>query len=219
MTDGAFLGAAAFAASAGVATFFAPCAFPLLPGYVGLFLQRSEGARPGVAAAGAAAVGSLGVLGVVAGLAYAFGGALTSALPVFEPVVGVGLVAVGLLTLRGRAPSLAVSLPARPESVGGFAVFGGAYAVAAAGCVGPLVLGVFAQAVTLPAEQAAAVVGVYAGAATAPLVGVTLLASVGVDSWRRAGRYAGQVERVAGAVMVAAGLGQLYLSARIFGVL
>ena len=35
-------GALAFAASAGLATFFAPCAFPLLPGYVGYYLHESD---------------------------------------------------------------------------------------------------------------------------------------------------------------------------------
>lgn len=35
MVQTAVVGALAFATSAGVATFFAACAFPLLPGYVG----------------------------------------------------------------------------------------------------------------------------------------------------------------------------------------
>ena len=94
----------------------------------------------------------------------------------------------------------------------GFGVFGAVYAVAAAGCVVPLFVGVVAQALALPAAGATAVLGVYAAGVAAPLVGVTLLAGAGVDAWRDLGAHAGTAETLAGAVMVLAGLGQLYLS-------
>ncbi|ESP89740.1 cytochrome C biogenesis protein transmembrane region/thiol-disulfide transporter [Candidatus Halobonum tyrrellensis G22] len=48
MTSAAFLGTVAFAAGAGLTTFFAPCAFPLLPGYVGYYVHQSEDETPGV---------------------------------------------------------------------------------------------------------------------------------------------------------------------------
>lgn len=203
-------GAVGFAVGAGVATFFAPCAFPLLPGYVGYFLERGGDDSPGAAAA-AAALGSLGAFALVAGAAYALGRRLTSVLPAFEPLVGVALVAFGAATLLGRG-SATVALPSRPDSVVGFGLFGGAYALAAAGCVVPVFLGVVAQALALPPAGATAVLAAYAGAATAPLVGVTLLASAGVDAWRSLGRYAGALERAAAVVMIVAGLGQVALS-------
>jgi len=203
-------GAVGFAVGAGVATFFAPCAFPLLPGYVGYFLERGGDDSPGAAAA-AAALGSLASFALVAGAAYALGRRLTSVLPAFEPLVGVALVAFGAATLLGRG-SATVALPSRPDSVVGFGLFGGAYALAAAGCVVPVFLGVVAQALALPPAGATAVLAAYAGAATAPLVGVTLLASAGVDAWRSLGRYAGALERAAAVVMIVAGLGQVALS-------
>lgn len=219
MTGAAYVGALAFAASAGVATFFAPCAFPLLPGYVGYYVHRSGADPPGVASAAAAAVGSLAALGVLAGLAFALGRTLTTTIPRLEPVVAVVLIGFGVLVLADRVPTVTVPLPPRPESVLGFGVFGALYAVAAAGCVVPLLLGVVAQASTLSLPGGIAVLGVYAGAVTAPLVGVTLLTSVGLESWRGLGRYAGQVKRVAGGVMIAAGVGQLYLSVVVLDVL
>lgn len=212
MTPPALYGAVVFAASAGLATFFAPCAFPLLPGYVGYYIQQSERDTPGVPSAAAAALGSLVALGMVAGLAFALGQRLTSVLPLLEPVVGVGLVGFGLLVLSDRTPTAHVSLPRRPESVLGFGVFGAVYALAAAGCVVPLFLGVVTQAVALPLPGGVAVLSVYAGSVTAPLVGVTLLTSAGVESWRDIGRFAGQIQRVAAGVMIIAGIGQLYLS-------
>ncbi|MFB6161115.1 MAG: cytochrome c biogenesis CcdA family protein [Haloferacaceae archaeon] len=219
MTSTAFLTALAFAASAGLATFFAPCAFPLLPGYVGYYLQQSAADRAGAVPAAAAATGSLAALAVVAGLAFALGRTLTGLLPLLEPVVGVGLVAFGLLVLVDRTPTVTVPLPRRPESLLGFGAFGAVYALAAAGCVVPLFLGVVTQAATLPLPAGAAVLGVYAGAVTVPLVGVTLLTSAGTESWRSLARYAGRAKRVAAGVMVVAGLGQVYLSVVVLDVL
>lgn len=219
MTSPAFVGTLVFAASAGLATFFAPCAFPLLPGYVGYYVQQSEADTPGIASAVAAAIGSLTALGVVAGLAFVLGQTLTSMLPFLEPIVGIGLIGFGFLVLFDRVPTADVSLPQRPESVLGFGVFGAVYALAAAGCVVPLLLGVVSQALTLSPQGGVAVLGVYAGAVTVPLVGVTLLTSVGVESWRTLGRYTGHMKRVAAGVMIAAGIGQIYLSIVVLDVL
>ena len=209
----------AFAVGAGVATFFAPCAFPLLPGYVGYYL--TERGDPGVggmvAPAVAAAGGAVLTLGVVGAAVFALGRAVTDYVPLFEPVAGVVLVGFGALVLVGRAPSLRVTLPGRPSSVAGFAVFGAGYAVAAAGCVVPLFVGVVTQALTYPAADGAVVFAAYAGSVAAPLVGVTLLTGAGVDAWRSAGRYGGRIERLAGAVMLVAGVGQLVLSAFVLG--
>ncbi|EMA56051.1 cytochrome c biogenesis CcdA family protein [Halococcus thailandensis] len=219
MTSAALLGTVAFAAGAGLTTFFAPCAFPLLPGYVGYYVHQSQEETSSVLSAVAAAVGALIALGVVAGLAFAFGEALTSLLPLLEPIVGAGLIVFGLVMLIGRFPIASIPLPARPESIVGFGVFGGVYALAAAGCVIPLFLGVLTQALTLPPLAAVVVLGSYAGAVAAPLVGVTLLTSVGVDTWHDLGWYSGRIEQFAGVILIAAGIGQLYLSIVVLDVL
>jgi cytochrome c-type biogenesis protein len=217
--DPAFAGTLAFAFSAGVATFFAPCAYPLLPGYVGYYLSREEADLGGaVVRGGAATAGALAVLGLVGWVLVALGTRVVSRLAFLEPVVGVGLVALGLLVLSGRAPTVHLLLPERRSSVVGFALFGGVYAVAAAGCVVPIVFGVVTQALTLPADQAATVVGVYAGAVSLPLFGVTLLSAVGNDALRGAAGYADSVQRIAAVVMIVAGVGQVALSLSYLGV-
>lgn len=216
--SGAFVGTVAFAASAGVTTFFAPCAFPLLPGYVGYYVQHAERERTGLLSASVAAVGALAALGVVAALAFALGRALTTLLPLFEPFVGLVLIAFGLLALSDRDRVANVSLPRRPESLLGFGLFGAMYALAAAGCVAPLFLGVVTQALTFAPLRGLVVVVAYAAAVALPLVGVTLLASAGVESWRSLGRYTGAIERLAAVAIVVAGLWQLYRSLVLFGV-
>ena len=60
-----------FAASAGVATFLAPCAYPLLPGYVGYYVGREEATLAGALSRGlAATLGALCALAVVLAREY-----------------------------------------------------------------------------------------------------------------------------------------------------
>ncbi|MFB6155578.1 MAG: cytochrome c biogenesis CcdA family protein [Haloferacaceae archaeon] len=210
MIDPAFLGTLAFAVSAGVATFFAPCAFPLLPGYVGFYVRNREGGV--LAPAVAAAAGALVALAVVGSVGFAVGRAVVSHLALFEPVAGVALVVLGAAMYTGRSPQVHLALPERPGSVLGMAAFGAVYALAAAGCVVPVLVGLLTQLLTLPPSQGAVAFGTYAGSVALPLVGVTLLADAGLDAWTDLGKHVGRLHRAAAAVMVLAGLGQLYLS-------
>lgn len=201
------------AVATGFATFFAPCAYPLLPGYVGYYLANDEATLGGAVVRGlAATVGALAVLGIVGGAVLAIGRPLASRVAVFEPVVGLLLVAVGLAVLAGWSPSIRVRLPARRRSVAGFALFGGVYAAAAAGCVVPVVLGVLARAAELSPAAGGVVVAVYALTAALPLLGVTLAAAAGSDVLRDLSRHVGSVERLAGGAMALAGLWQIWLS-------
>ncbi|MBO4246971.1 cytochrome C biogenesis protein [Halomicrobium sp. IBSBa] len=218
MSDIAVAGVLAFAAGAGISTFFAPCAFPLLPGYVGYYVQRREGSGPTVAAAAVAGLGALGSLSVVAALVLAVGEPIKRTLPVFEPLVGVALVGFGATALLGRGPELRIGLPRRPRSLLGFGLFGAIYAVAAAGCVVPLLVGVVTQALAFESAISVLVVAVYALGVTLPLVGVTLLAGVGVDLWHALGTHTGRIQQAAAVVMILAGLGQLALGVSEVGV-
>jgi cytochrome c-type biogenesis protein len=60
---------------------------------------------------------------------------------------------------------------------------------------------------------------VYALGVTLPLVGVRLLAGVGIDSWRSLGTYSRRVQQIAAVVMIVAGGGQIYLAVFELGVL
>lgn len=202
-----------FAAGAGVATFLSPCALPLVPGYVGYYVSTVDGdrSRAGIAVRGiAAAVGVVLALGALAGLAVVFGSSLTGTLPVVEPAVGLALVVLGLLVVSGRGPDWRLPLPARRADTAGFALFGAGYAGASAGCVLPVFLAVVVQTLTLPLPAAAAVVGVYTAGVAVPLLGVTVVVGLGVDiATGRLTGYGNLLERVAGAVLVAAGIGQI----------
>jgi len=206
-----------FAVTAGVATFFSPCAYPLLPGYVGFYVNSVEADSASVFGAGvrgvAAAVGVLATFALLAGATVRVGYATLSNVTVFETLVGVLLIAFGLLVVVGRAPSISVPLPERRTGIFGFGLFGAGYALAGAGCVAPVFLGVVARAIALPSETALLVVGVYAGTVAVLMAATTVATGVGlVSNANRVTAHAGLLRRIAGAVMVAAGIGQLYLS-------
>jgi cytochrome c-type biogenesis protein len=218
--DAGFAGTLAFSLSVGVFTFFAPCAYPLLPGYVGFYASQERATLRGAAVRGlAAALGSFVVLAAVAGVVLAAGQTLVANLTELEPVIGAALVVLGLLMFTGRAPEVRVLLPRRRSSVAGFALFGAVYALAAAGCVVPAFVGVVTQSLVLPPLGAGVALAAYAAGVAVPLVVVTVLAALGSDAFRSVGSRLGDVQRVAGVVMVLAGLWQVWRSLAFLGYL
>ncbi|MCI4347265.1 MAG: redoxin domain-containing protein [Thermoplasmata archaeon] len=104
----------ALAAIAGVTTFFSPCAFPMFPGYMSLFLGLTApaGAAPGAAGPGykgaarkAAFAGSMTALGMILvfliiGIALIVAArAVAGYIPDLQIIVGAVLVGLGLLLL------------------------------------------------------------------------------------------------------------------------
>lgn len=221
MSSVSFFGALAFAVSGGITTFFAPCAFPLLPGYIGYYLSQTDSDRPGavVLPAFAAAGSALVVLAVIGAVGFALGQIVLTRLPLLEPLVGAGIFVLGGLMLADLTPEMHIPLPERSGSTLGFSLFGAGYAGAAAGCVVPVLFGVLAQALAFPPTQAAVIFGAYALSVSLPLIGVTLLAATGSDTWRNLGTYTNQLRKVAAILMMIAGLGQLYLSIVVLDVL
>jgi len=209
-------GHVAFAAGAGVATFLSPCALGLVPGYVGFYASAAddERATAGVVSRGlAASVGLLATLGALAGLAVLVGRPVARALPMLEPLVGVALVALGVLVVTDRGPTVTAPLPARRADVSGFALFGAGYAGASAACVLPVFLAVVVDAVSLPLARALAVVSAYALAAALPLLAVTVALGLGVGvATGRLAALGGRIERASGVILVLAGIGQVAIA-------
>ncbi|OYR87855.1 cytochrome C biogenesis protein, partial [Halorubrum sp. E3] len=143
-----------FALTAGVATFFSPCAYPLLPGYVGFYVNSTDTESASVTGAGirgvAAALGVLATFAFLGGATAWVGHEALSDITIFETLVGGLLIVFGLLVAFDRAPSLSLPLPKRRSSILGFGLFGAGYALAGAGCVAPVFLAVVARAITLP---------------------------------------------------------------------
>lgn len=208
-----------FAFTLGALTFFAPCAYPLLPGYLAYYLGSAEDAetRPG-RVLGAAQVGVLASAGfflvylALGGVVLAVGSAILANVVLLEAVVAVLLIGLGSAMAAGRAPSLSLALPERRHSSTGFFLFGVGYAAAAAGCTAPVFVVVVASTLTVDLWLGAAMLAAYAAGMSALMVVITVLAGLGRGALLRrlSGRTAG-FERAAGVLLVLAGVVQLYL--------
>jgi len=207
------------AAGLGAATFFAPCAFPLLPGYVAYYLGREGGETAPLPTRlrRAAVVGSLTSLGfflvyaVLGGIALSVGTRVLAGVSLLELVVGVLLVGLGTAMAAGWSPEVHLRLPERRRGPVGFLLFGVVYAAAAAGCTAPLFVGLAGVALSAGPAGAVVTLAAYAAGMSALMVGVTLLSALGHDAIiGRLTASTGRVTRVAGAVLAVAGVVQLY---------
>jgi len=211
--------APAFAFAAGVATFFAPCAFPLLPGYVAYYLGRDEPIggplsrlRRAALVGGLTSLGFLLVYGVLAGVVAAFGAGALRDIALLEPAVGSLLVGLGVAAAAGYAPTGHVPFPERRRSAAGFLGFGVVYGAAAAGCTAPVFVAVALVALSGTPLTALVTFGAYAAGMAAIMLLVTALSALGRDrALRMLSRSTGRVSRVAGALLALAGVAQIYL--------
>lgn len=225
-----------FAFSAGLLTFFAPCAYPLLPGYVSYYLGQSTGTAtpnggttqsvvtsPGTRSlrtrlGRAAIVGGLVSLGffivyaILAGIVVALGTQILTGISVLELVVGALLIVIGVAMAVGWKPSFAaVQLPERRRSAAGYVGFGVLYAAAAAGCSAPIFIAVALKALSTNTTLTLAAFGAYAAGMSILMVGVTALAAVGRDAvLRRITQRIDLIYRVAGVLLIVAGIVQIY---------
>ncbi|MDZ7729869.1 MAG: cytochrome c biogenesis protein CcdA [Natrialbaceae archaeon] len=216
MAEPAVLSSLGFALAAGLATFFSPCAYPLLPGYVAFYVEQTEGDTNLEGALSRGLLAGAGVvltLGILIGLAYWIGSSVLQNVVRLEPVIGVLLILFGILVLVNRAPWISLALPKRRASLTGFGIFGAGYAAAAAGCVAPIFLGLVANALSLSSTEAAAVLGLYVATVVVLMVSLTVATGVGLQAGAsRLDPYSHRLEQLAGGVMILAGMGQLYVA-------
>ncbi len=141
----------------GLASFFAPCAFPLLPGYISYYLGRYEGGptlSDSVKAGMAAATGINGMFALI-GIAVAVGAtAVRSYLEQLTPGVGFIIVLLGLAMVFGKTEifdKFGGKLSSYSSKFGGgtglFGLFmyGVGYGVASMGCQAPVFIALLFQ--------------------------------------------------------------------------
>lgn len=211
----------AVAAIAGVAAFFSPCVFPLLPGYASYYLMAAQGER--VRLARSLFLGAIAALGIVA-VNLVVGGviALLAEAAPFQPdprqdspailagrfAAGLVIALVGVRALLGhtsahRLPQFVAKATAGAGTrlgARGFFLYGLTYNAAGIGCTGPILLGLKLYA--LVTGQALTAFGTFALTMGALMVVVTAL--VGLAQTTLIGRLRGAthaVQRV-GAVML-----------------
>jgi cytochrome c-type biogenesis protein len=202
---------------AGFVSFLAPCVLPLVPGYLSAVsavdaerLGQPGTARRVVAASVPFVLGFTAffvVLGVGAALV---GGRLFSDQVLLEKISGFILVVFGF-AFMGLLPwperLLGAGLVQGARSRGSRVLLGGAFAVCAAPCIGPVLASILVLAgSTESAGEGALLLGVYSLGLAVPFVlaGAVFTRAMGAFRWLR--DHYRSIQVIGGAVMVALGL-------------
>lgn len=220
----------ALAVTAGVASFFSPCAVGLMPGYVGHAVRSLGPARYGRALAlgGMAALGLLLVFLGIGGLAVVFGQALTPYITWLAPLMGFVFILAGLLLLV-RPYSLGLQrvfrpltdMPAADDAEGratrplGFFLYGVGYGAGAAGCTAPILLNLVALGAVAGPATGVKLLALYAGTAALLMAVLTLVIAGGRESVGNLIRkHAHKVEVASALLFVGAGVFLLWFAER-----
>jgi cytochrome c-type biogenesis protein len=148
----ASLGLGGMAVLAGVASYFSPCSFPMLPGYMTYYLRDSQVKESyGKAAAGGAVAGMgiMTVYGVIGVVAVAAGNIVMKYVTYLQPIIGVVLLALGVLMLTPlqffNSGKFTESMQNRMQGKGyyfGLYLYGLAYGAASQGCTAPVFIAI-----------------------------------------------------------------------------
>lgn len=227
-----------FAAVAGVATFFNPCAFPLMPGYLAHQVKVTPGEERrslgsllygGSIAAMGLSTFNLLLGGILAFLGATFLGslALASAEPnlavrIFRGVVGILLIALGVSHVTGRGLSFGFleGIGQRfrffkgTRSTKELYAYGFGYNAVGIGCGGPILAGLSVFAFAFGGFGATLVAFLVFSLTMASLmIAISLLPTIlGAAPMRRLGRSTGKIQRISGIVQTIVGIFILFSS-------
>ncbi len=221
-----------FAVIAGVATFFSPCSFPLMPGYLTRHLQVMDRdpnkARTSVVSNGLAAAGGVFLFDLILGLAIvlvgsSFAGSLGISGPspnlyvrIFRGTVGTFLVFLGILSLKGTGIFHNDSLtsigrrlmkngelkPSREMFAYGFA-----YVSVGIGCAGPILSGLLLFALSFGgAVEASVAFLLFAITMAGLMIGVSLLVAVSPSTLTGLKHSGPRIKKVASMAQVVVGI-------------
>lgn len=147
----ASVGLAGMAALAGAASFFSPCSFPMLPGYMTFYLKstgRDTSYKKAAAGGSVAALGIMTVYMSTGAIVIGAGGAALPYLTLLQPVMGAVLIALGallLLPISFGSGKLLERIQGAQEGKGFYTsmfLYGMGYAAASQGCTAPVFVAV-----------------------------------------------------------------------------
>jgi cytochrome c-type biogenesis protein len=176
---------------AGIASFFSPCSFPMLPGYMAYYFgigKKETGYRKALVGGSAAAMGIIAIYLFIGALLLYSASFIAPYIPMIGLVVGILLIILGLLMLTPLQYD-ALLKPFRPigdafrkMSKGreyGFSAklfgYGIAYGGAAAGCTAPVFLAVIIAAMATSLMTGITALLIYSLSAGLLMIAVTLM--------------------------------------------
>ncbi len=222
-----------FAVVAGIATFFSPCSFPLMPGFLTRHIQLASGARQrtrtistlsnGLAAAGGVLLFDLTLGLVILILGLTFGGtlAISNSSPniyvrTLRGSVGLILIGLGLLGLRGVGIFHAVVLNSfgrivtEKGQVGPrleMFAYGFGYVSIGIGCAGPILSALLIFALSFGGTvEALWAFTLFAGTMAAMMIGVSLLVLVSPSILTRLAEATPRIKTAASLIQISVGV-------------
>ena len=222
----------ALAALAGVASFFSPCSFPMLPGYMAFFLSldaKKQGAmtkRRAVLSGTLSSMGIILVYGIIAAVLILTAGVAAAYVPPLQGIVGFLLIVMGAVMFTAVQYNWLVN-PFRsirqkvfprwtPNEVrtvqGKLFSYGVGYGAAGFGCVAPPFIAAILGATVIGGLPAGlAVLAVYAGVVILLMAVITVaLATLGQAAVKKMNRYTELIKKVSAAVLIVAGAYLIY---------
>ena len=227
--------------SGGIASFFSPCALPMLPAYLSYYLStettdnitadggigaglyrsgsRQTSVYRGILFGGSASAGMLSVFGALAIITGVLGDVLTRFIPMLIPLIGVILILLGGYILVDRAGwlSYTVQLPELSEqSPKQFYLFGLLFAAAALACTAPVFFGITLTALSTGGiAGAATVLTGYGSGMVGLFILLTVLVALAEDeATRHLNSLIPYVERVSAVLLIGAGVYLLVYSSQ-----
>jgi len=222
MINAAMLG---FSFAAGVAVFFNPCGFPMLPPFIAAYLAREEGEADsffrsvgkGLRVGLANSAGFVLFFGII-GIALTFAGnAIAEYIPWVAGAISVFLVVFGLLMVFKK--DFNVSLPldkfaavvsrnrAKPGGLVFFFLGGISYAIVSLGCVFPAFLVVVTMAFGGGIVNGLVQFGAYAVGMSLPMLALTILTACSSGFvYKHMNVIMLYIKKVSGVIMVGAGI-------------
>ena len=212
----------ALAFFAGIASFFSPCSFPMLPGYMAYYFgigKKETGYKKAMLGGTAAALGIIAIYVVAGGLLLYSASLIAPYIPMLGMVVGALLVVLGLLMftplqydilLRPFRPITRVIKDRERGREHGFAAklfgYGVAYGGAATGCTAPVFLAVVIGAMAISMTAGITAILIYSLSAGALMVAVTvLMAAVERKAVDFLKRHTEKIKAVSAAILILVG--------------
>jgi cytochrome c biogenesis protein CcdA len=199
-----------FAFTAGVFTLFSPCAFPLFPGYISLYLGIDVPVKKAIGCGTACALGILAVLCAIGLVASVTGSLVFTYISFLQPVVGLFMILMGIsmiieISLPSFQPSISIQ---KNRRFSGIFLYGVAYGLATIGCSAPIFFSILFYAI-LSGEPFHIMLTFlsYAFGMTLPLVLTTIIVARSRDLLvKKAVRATPILHRISGVALILLGI-------------
>jgi len=218
---------------AALGSFFSPCSFPLLPGYMAYYLgiDSQSKTKPSTKTAASrgfvTAIGIILIYGIIAAIVFLAASAASAFVPFLGPIVGVILIFLGILTLtplqyhklvepfhRLREKIFPSKTGAEKQPSVGIKMFayGVGYGAAGFACVAPpFIAAVINASIYGNWMYGVLVVVIYSVIVIALMVAITIMLSeAGQAAVKKMNRYVNVIKKISGVALIIAGAYLLY---------